>query len=251
VTAALFVLALFQAAPLPGAHSHNDYWRPRPLVDALELGFCSIEADVFPVDGDLLVGHSLGELKPHRTLRKLYLEPIAQRIEANGGSVLQGGPETLLLVDVKQGAREAYTLLRGQIRPLWPWLGRERPGALRVVVSGARDKDAVLADADRWIGLDGRPEDLGKGWPVAAMPLVSADWNAMFRWKGQGPMPQEERSRLEAHVRRVHAEGRRARFWGTPHRREVWEELRTAGVDLIGADDLGKLAAYLRGETSR
>jgi putative flavoprotein involved in K+ transport len=41
--------------PLPNAHSHNDYLRPRPLLDALDQGFCGVEADVFLVDGDLLV----------------------------------------------------------------------------------------------------------------------------------------------------------------------------------------------------
>ena len=32
---------------LHNGHSHNDYTRERPLLDALELGFTSIEVDVF------------------------------------------------------------------------------------------------------------------------------------------------------------------------------------------------------------
>ena len=43
--------------PLERAHSHNDYSRPRPLLDALDAGFCSVEADIFLVDGELLVAH--------------------------------------------------------------------------------------------------------------------------------------------------------------------------------------------------
>jgi hypothetical protein len=243
---AALALVLAQAAPLPNAHSHNDYWRPRPLEDALALGFCSIEADVFPVDGDLLVGHSKSELRPERTLRKLYLEPLARRIAENGGRVYPGGPELVLLVDVKSGPEESYRLLREQIKPLEPWLGRAAPGALRVVLSGARDREAVLADDEHWIGLDGRPEDLGKDYPVVAMPLVSADWNAHFPWKGEGPMPADQQAKLKDLVGRVHEEGRRIRFWGTPHRPSVWRELQAAGVDLIGADNLGMLADYLR-----
>src|SRR5712692_10174041 len=43
--------------PLKHAHAHNDYEHKRPLLDALDHGFCSVEADVF-LDGDaLLVGH--------------------------------------------------------------------------------------------------------------------------------------------------------------------------------------------------
>ena len=38
-------------APLAQAHAHNDYEHDRPLLDALEHGFTSVEADVWLVDG--------------------------------------------------------------------------------------------------------------------------------------------------------------------------------------------------------
>ena len=38
-------------------HSHNDYWRSRPLQEAFEAGCLSIEADVVVRGGTLLVGH--------------------------------------------------------------------------------------------------------------------------------------------------------------------------------------------------
>ncbi len=57
-------LALF--APLLQAHSHNDYAQPKPLVGALEREFCSIEVDVFLVDGKLLVGHDRKDLVRER-----------------------------------------------------------------------------------------------------------------------------------------------------------------------------------------
>lgn len=40
------------AASLLPAYSHNDYRNRRPLLDALELGFRGVEADVFPVAPD-------------------------------------------------------------------------------------------------------------------------------------------------------------------------------------------------------
>ncbi len=43
--------------PLPQAHAHNDYEHERPLLDALSHGFCSVEADIYLVDGALLVAH--------------------------------------------------------------------------------------------------------------------------------------------------------------------------------------------------
>ncbi len=36
---------------LSQAHAHNDYHHALPLLDALAHGFCSVEADVFLVDG--------------------------------------------------------------------------------------------------------------------------------------------------------------------------------------------------------
>ena len=64
--------ATASAAPLPNAHAHNDYEHDRPLLDALDHGFTSIEADVFLVEGQLLVAHNFADAKtkiePARTL---------------------------------------------------------------------------------------------------------------------------------------------------------------------------------------
>src|SRR2546426_1011359 len=54
--------------PLLNAHAHNDYEHSRPLLDALDQGFTSVEADVFPVAGNLLVAHDFYALRPDRTL---------------------------------------------------------------------------------------------------------------------------------------------------------------------------------------
>ena len=49
--------------PLGRAHAHNDYEHTRPLLDALDCGFGSIEADVHLVDGRLLVAHDAFAVK--------------------------------------------------------------------------------------------------------------------------------------------------------------------------------------------
>lgn len=48
------VKATHSPKPLIQAHSHNDYEHARPLFDALDLGFCNVEADIYLVDGKLL-----------------------------------------------------------------------------------------------------------------------------------------------------------------------------------------------------
>src|SRR5882672_4968668 len=75
--------------PLPQAHAHNDYEHTRPLFDALDRGFCSVEADVWLVNGQLLVAHDLKDAKPERTLQALYLDPLRERVMRNGGKVFR------------------------------------------------------------------------------------------------------------------------------------------------------------------
>ena len=90
-----------KATPLRRAHAHNDYEHKRPLFDALGHGFCSVEADVHLIDGKLLVAHDRKDAKPDRTLQALYLDPLRERVKANGGRVYPGGPTVFLLIDVK------------------------------------------------------------------------------------------------------------------------------------------------------
>src|SRR6201986_2422729 len=97
--------------PLRHAHAHNDYEHPRPLFDALDNGFCSVEADIFLTPDGLLVGHTQKDLKPGRTLEALYLEPLRELVKANGGRVYPGGPTIFLLIDVKTNAKETCAAL--------------------------------------------------------------------------------------------------------------------------------------------
>src|SRR3989442_12400921 len=90
--------------PLRHAHAHNDYEHRRPLLDALECGFCSVEADIWLVDGSLLVAHDQNQVKPERTLQSLYLDPLRERARGNGGRIYPLGPGGTLRGDVKTDA---------------------------------------------------------------------------------------------------------------------------------------------------
>ncbi len=97
---------------LTHAHAHNDYAHARPLLDALDHGFCSVEADIFFTNGCLLVAHKFSQTKPERTLQALYLDPLRDRVRKNGGRVFPDGPEFTLLIDLKQDWRTLYPPLR-------------------------------------------------------------------------------------------------------------------------------------------
>lgn len=67
-------------------HSHNDYYHPLPLYDALFYGCTSIEVDVWAFDNELYVGHYTRDLVLNRTLRSLYLDPLIALLNARNPS---------------------------------------------------------------------------------------------------------------------------------------------------------------------
>jgi hypothetical protein len=239
--------------PLRHAHAHNDYAHRRPLLDALDRGFCSVEADVFLVRGELLVGHTWLDLRTNRTLEKLYLEPLRRRAEAGKGHIFPGGPPFFLLIDVKTDAGPTYQALDRLLARHAGILstvadGKLQPRAVTVVVSGNCDRDAIRAQKVRHAAIDGRPADLSSNAPAHLIPWVSASWSSQFRWRGQGEIPKKEREEIRDMVRQAHAHGRLVRFWATPERPALWRELRAAGVDLISTDRLDDLRRFLRAE---
>ena len=239
--------------PLVRAHAHNDYHHTRPLLDALDHGFCSVEADIFLVDGQLLVGHTRLELKPQRTLQALYLDPLRRRVQDNGGRVYRNGPQCTLLIDVKTDAGRTYAVLAEVLARYAEMLTSIRNGvveerAVTVIISGNRAEQAVAAAPLRYVAIDGRLADLDTERPSHLVPLISDNWRSHFRWRGQGPMPEQERQKLRAIVEKAHAKARRVRFWATPDDPAVWRELADAGVDLLNADDLSGLERFLRSQ---
>lgn len=236
--------------PLECAHAHNDYEHKRPLLDALDQGFCSVEADIFLKDGQLLVAHTAFQLKSERTLQKLYLDPLRDRAKAHGGRVFPNGPAFTLMIDVKTEAKSTWTALAKVLEEYDDILTVTRDGktetkAVTVVISGNWDRAGIKSATVRRAAIDGRPTDLDGTESAELIPWVSASWNSMFRWKGEGEMPAEERKTLAAHVAKAHAQKRKVRFWGTPDRREAWAAQLEAGVDLINTDKLTELRAFL------
>jgi hypothetical protein len=232
------------------AHAHNDYYHTRPLLDALEQGFGSVEADVFLVDGELLVAHSSLEVRRERTLEKLYLEPLAERCKANGGRVYRDGPELMLLVDLKTDAEATYAKLLEKLAPFESMLtklvdGKVSKGAVRIVVSGNRPVETMAEQASRLAFLDGRMSDLDSNSPVELAPLVSDQWSNHFKWRGRDAMPKDEVEKLNAIVAKTHDQHRKLRFWGAPDNAATWEQMAALGVDLINTDKLKELAEFL------
>ncbi len=237
--------------PLANAHAHNDYEHARPLLDALEQGFTSIEADVYLVDGQLLVAHNLSDVAAERTLEGLYLSPLREIVRQNEGRVYRDGPTVTLLVDIKSDGKATYAVLSELLTKYASVISETREGeftekAITVVISGNRALEEIEKSNPRLAGVDGRVADLDSNQSATLLPLISDNWTNHFSYRGTGPMPEAERKKLRDMVDRAHARGRRIRFWATAESPELWSELKAAKVDLIGTDELEMLSSYLR-----
>lgn len=242
--------------PLAKAHAHNDYEHTRPLMDALDHGFTSVEADIWLVDGELLVAHDKEDLTPERTLKSLYLDPLKERVQNNGGSVYPGSEQEFLLwIDIKSEGESTNRVLHEQLSHYNSMLTKflpsgVNPDAVTVIVSGNRPRAMMENQTVRYASYDGRMSDLGSNVSNAFMPVISDNWTKHFTWRGQGEMPAAEREKLNRIVSTAHANGQIVRFWATPdaasaERRAIWHELLKAGVDIINTDDLPGLQQFL------
>jgi hypothetical protein len=254
---------LTPAGPIPllRAHAHNDYEHDRPLLDALDHGFTSVEADIHLVNGDLFVAHGPDEIKPERTLRSLYLEPLSTRIARNGGRVYPNGPQFTLFIDIKTEAVATYKVLSEMLAgyesifTTFDSNGRIDKAVI-AIVSGNRPRSLMESQAVRYAGYDGRLVDLDSGAPATLIPIISDNWTIHFSYDGSGPMPAEERQKLKKIVQTAHKKGQRVRFWATPDkpsptRQMLWQELLSNGVDLINTDDLPGLQNFLLQHTPK
>ena len=245
-----------EVVPRPRAHAHNDYYHKRPLKDALSHGFCSVEADVYFIGGRLLVAHSILEIQPDKTLERLYLDPLLKRVRQNArdtnqpGRVFADGPTFTLMIDIKQNGPKVYARLQ-KVLPYYREMltrvedGKLIEGAVRVIVSGDRPQKQIRESQIRYVGIDGRLSDLDSKQPAHLLPLISDRWTSHFKWRGDGPIPSDEKLKLKKIVRQAHEKGRRVRFWATPENKAVWQELYDADVDLINTDRLAELKKFL------
>ncbi len=230
---------------LTNAHAHNDYEHPRPLLDALDQGYLSVEADIFLVDGELRVGHSHEELRPGRTLESLYLDPLAARVKRNHGTVYGQPGVMTLLVECKDDGATMQPAILAHLAKYRRMLSDRRGAtvrdrAVRIVLTGRRTESCAAGDGVFF--KDGTLKNMADA--PARTPWISDSYPSVLG-SDASPLPPDGHSRLLALVAQAHANGKRLRLWEAPDGPATWGELRDAGVDLINTDRLADLRAFL------
>lgn len=239
-------------APLNQGHSHNDYWRKNPLIDALQLGFKSVEADIFLTNGELLVGHDAKELQPSKNIEAMYLKPLRQHI--NKRTRLYAKPGSLwLYVDFKTEGHTTYAALKEILKQyqdilVTPHSGQK--GHVQVILTGNYPRETVMADPERMVYLDGSLDDLRNPQTAAIIPAVSANWRTYLKWTGAGPIPKAEANALRQWHAQAKQNNQKIRFWNMPETNQtqieaIWQELLRYDTILIGTDHLDWLKQAL------
>jgi hypothetical protein len=241
-----------QLVPLLNGFAHNDYCHKHPLADALQNGYTNIEADIFWEGGELIVAHMNPFFRTSKTLEKLYLKPLAQRIAENNGHVYKNYTRpVILMIDIKTGAKNTYKALKPLLERYRPILssydsGKVTQRAITIVLSGHRPSQLIKSEENRLVFVD---EDLRKADADTAgarvYSLASCKYSKMLSWTGKGEFPAKEREKLCRYVKFAHQYGLKVRLWASPERQVVWDELLKCGVDLINTNKLTELKDFL------
>lgn len=232
------------------AHSHNDYLNNRPLFDALENKFKSIEVDIFFLNSKLYVGHNWLQLRKNKTIETLYLDPLWENYKNNDGNIYQNENSLYLLVDIKTSAEKTYRALEKTLRQYRPLLSSVVSDSLTnrsvtVILSGNRPNiENIKNIEERFVFLDGRLSDVSKNISNIIMPIISMSWSDHFTWGGTGKMKNKELLILNEIINSVHSEDKLIRFWASPDNKDGWSLLQSLGVDLINTDKINQFSVY-------
>jgi hypothetical protein len=235
------------------AHAHNDYEHARPLLDALDAGFRSVETDVYYAGGTLAVSHD--GLRSKGTLESLYLAPLQERVTRHGGSVYGDGKPFRLVIDLKDAHDELPAAIDA-VFARYPMLSRfvdgtYVPGPVEVVFTGNEAMKRAVVSHTCWGTRDTNVFSTTESVLDTRWTDYALDWKQCVDWNGDGAMPEDERRTLAYLVGYAHALHRTIRIYGAPDRPSVWAAECAAGVDFISTNDLSGLSAFLKNRLAR
>ncbi len=240
----LHVVAQQKSYSVANAHAHNDYLHPNPFHTAFDAGFGSIEADVYPVNGILMVSHNKKDIKPERTLVALYIEPLLNELSKNSSRKLK------LLIDVKEKYAVALELLLKELEPLKKYLysPEQTSNPVTILISGERPPPAGYKNYPGYIFFDDdiRLKHNEEEWKRVGQ--VSLSFERYSDWKGVDEPENKDKKILQQLVDSVHTKGKTIRFWAAPDTEDSWKLQKELGVDLIGTDEIDELAEFLKNE---
>jgi len=241
-----------QVMPLTNAHAHNDYWHFRPLIQAVNNGFMSVEADVSLISGRILVAHERIFARKRKSLWRKYLEPLYEKAKANDfKSVYPNGPkEFILYIDIKTGCPDLLDTLISQLKKVEPMLtvwenGVKKTGAVSVIVGPCSREEEWVNAPKRYFYFDSYLGGIGSKYGPDVIPRVSTNLRSVISWRGCGQIPADQKAKLDSLIAIAHADKRTIRFWAATNKPKVWKVLLDAGVDWVNVDRLRRFRKFM------
>lgn len=219
---------LWAQVPASSVHSHNDYAQAEPFWGAYNLRCGSIEADVYLQQGELMVAHLPTEIRPERTLAKMYLEPLDTQLQGQKGYPLQ------LLIDLKTPATATLDTLVSQLQK-WPTLTHPN-SPIKIVISGNMPTPQDFDRYPNWIHFDGRFTQVYSAAQLERVALMSMSFGNVGKWNSKGPLDATTYQKAVEWVQKAHQMGKKIRFWATPDTPQAWQTLQQMQADWIGTD---------------
>lgn len=229
----IYLLICSFGAKAQGLHSHNDYEQRLPFYTAFRLGFHSIEADIYFVDGKLLVAHDRKDVDGSRTLEALYLTPLDAALKENKERAIQ------LLIDIKS---EAYTTLDALVQLLQRYPSIIEHKKVKISISGNRPLVKDYQNYPAFIYFDGRP---GVHYSKKALKKISLISDSYGNYLHAGVLDEYK---LRKVIDAVHQLGKPFRLWAHPDKVNGWEKMISLGVDFINTDNIEELARFMKSD---
>lgn len=258
-------------------HSHNDYWRIVPLFEALSLGITGVEADCHLIGGELYVGHTNSSLRPDRTFRSLYLDPLKTILEnqnagndvtssesINGVWDVDPAQGIVLMTDLKTEGFSTLNAVQEQLESLrqrgWLtyWNGTDVvPGPITHVATGNTPFDGILNssfsnDTFRSSFFDAPLDRLSNQYNISNSYYASTSLKSIFGGSQtilNGGFQKSQMTTVKNQLDLAADLGLVSRYWDIPswpvtRRMKIWRQLEGMGVGMLNADAIEEAARW-------
>ncbi len=230
-------------------HSHNDYSRTMPFYEAYSQHLFSVECDMYYTNGKFLVGHDPEDLKEDVTFDRLYLEPLINVYNLNGGRPYADSEEQIqLVVEIKSDNTDAYMKAFVEKIKKYPEIfdPSVNPYACRIVVTGHVPSPDKFSQYPSYVTFDGDINENYTPEQLKQVGMISMCFSSYSVWNGKGTIIAKEKAVIEDLIARVHALGKPIRFWGAPESVTVWTTFYSMGVDYINTDHPAPCGEFFR-----
>ncbi|MEJ5964134.1 phosphatidylinositol-specific phospholipase C/glycerophosphodiester phosphodiesterase family protein [Pedobacter immunditicola] len=227
-------------------HSHNDYHQQIPLINAYHAGMGSIEADIFVSNGELCVAHDSVDISNNLTLKKMYLDPLADFYMKSGNKPYPDPRLNLqLVIDIKANHKQVLPILIRELKAYQQTFNSAMNSkAIRIVVSGNMPAPHEFKNYPEYIFFDGRPYIEYTKEQLKRVAMISDDLKKYTKWKGIGMLPKTDLDKLRALVKQAKKLHKPFRFWATVDNPNTWTVLEQLGVGWINTDHPEKLKQF-------